>query len=65
MKEKEKKEHIYAAIVDLQKELGNCVARLNIINRFLLDLVEVKSGKEPEFETEQTLTIKSKDSSKD
>ena len=58
MDKEERKEHIYAAIQDLHLELSCCIGRLTIINEFIRDLVNVKAGKEPTYETKQTLKLK-------
>lgn len=58
MTEEERKEYIYAAIADLYKELNFSVNNLNIIREFLKDLLNVKAGKNPIYETKNTLKIK-------
>lgn len=58
MTDDEKKEFIFLAINDIYKEFNHLVNHLVILREFLGDLLKVKEGSEPKYESPSTLKIK-------
>lgn len=57
MTENEIKEYIYLTLGDLYKEFNNLVNHLIILREFYQDLLNVKEGKEPVYQTPSTLSL--------
>ncbi len=55
MTEDEKKEYVYLVLKDLYHEFNCSVNHLIILREFFNDLLNVKNGKEPVFETKSNL----------
>jgi hypothetical protein len=55
MTEEEKKDYVYLVLQDLYKEFNHSVNHLLILREFLQDILNVKEGKNPIFETKSVL----------
>lgn len=58
MTEDEKKEFIYLTLKDLYHEFNHSINNLLILREFFQDLLNVKDGKEPTYETSSTIKNK-------
>lgn len=57
MTENERKEYIYLTLKDLYHEFNSSVNHLVILREFYQDLLNVKDGKEPVYETTSILSV--------
>jgi len=57
MTEDEKKEFVYITLKDLYHEFNNLVNHLEVLREYYHDLLDVKDGKEPIYETPSVLQL--------